>query len=207
MKTIPLTVRQTPAKSDALTERARPACSVAAKAETMDLRSLFEMHYASMWRLLRRLGVRADQVDDATQEVFWVAGRRLSDIQPGCEHSFLYGVAVRVAASELRRQKAAMPLADLEQIPLLVDQQPSPEEQVWQRQALEILDDVLSQLPIELRTIFVLFELEGLEVRQIAEIEEIPVGTASSRLRRAREAFSAIAKRTRIGLVARGGNR
>ena len=108
MKTIPLTVRQTPAKSDALTERARPACSVAAKAETMDLRSLFEMHYASMWRLLRRLGVRADQVDDATQEVFWVAGRRLSDIQPGCEHSFLYGVAVRVAASELRRQKAAM---------------------------------------------------------------------------------------------------
>jgi RNA polymerase sigma-70 factor (ECF subfamily) len=211
MKTIPLgrdlPFATTSAKIDDLTERARPACSVASKAEAMDLRSLFEMHYASTWRLLRRLGVRPDQVDDATQEVFWVAARRLSDIQPGCEHSFLYGVAVRVAASELRRQKAAMPLAEVEQLPLLVDQQPSPEEQIWQRQAREILDDVLSQLPIDLRTVFVLYELEGLEVRPIAEIEEIPVGTASSRLRRARAEFSAIAKRIRTGLAARGGNR
>jgi RNA polymerase sigma-70 factor (ECF subfamily) len=160
-----------------------------------------------MWRLLRRLGVRSDQLDDATQEVFWVAARRLSDIEPGRERSFLYGVVLRVAASELRRQKAAMPLADLEQIPLLVDQRPSPEEQILERQAREILDDVLNRLPIDLRTAFVLHELEGLEVRQIAEIEEIPVGTASSRLRRAREEFSAIARRVRSRLVVRGGDR
>ena len=211
MKTIPfghdLPFAVASAKVDDLTERARPACSVAAKGEAMDLRSLFEMHYASMWRLLRRLGVRADQLDDATQEVFWVAARRLSDIEAGREHSFLYGVALRVAASEFRRQKAAMPLADLEQIPLLVDKCPSPEEQLAERQAREILDDVLDRMPVDLRTVFVLYELEGLEVRQIAEIEEIPVGTASSRLRRAREEFSAIAKRVRAGLVARGGYR
>ena len=211
MKTIPfghdLPFAVASAKVDDLTERARPACSVAAKAEAMDLRSLFEMHYTSMWRLLRRLGVRPDQLDDATQEVFWVAARRLSDIEAGREHSFLYGVALRVAASELRRQKAAMPLVEFEQIPSLVDQRPSPEEQLAERQAREVLDDVLNRLPIDLRTVFVLYELEGLEVRQIAELEEIPVGTASSRLRRAREEFSAIAKRVRAGLVSRGGNR
>jgi RNA polymerase sigma-70 factor (ECF subfamily) len=211
MKTVPfgrdLPLAATSAKVDDLTERARPACSAAAKAEAMDLRSLFEMHYTSMWRLLRRLGVRSDQLDDATQDVFWVAARRLSDIEPGRERSFLYGVVLRVAASELRRQKAAMPLADLEQIPLLVDQRPSPEEQILERQAREILDDVLNRLPIDLRTAFVLHELEGLEVRQIAEIEEIPVGTASSRLRRAREEFSAIARRVRSRLVVRGGDR
>ena len=60
---------------------------------------------------------------------------------------------------------------------------------------------------MDLRTVFVLHELEGLEVRQIAEIEEIPVGTASSRLRRARETFSAIAKRVRAGLISCGGRR
>jgi RNA polymerase sigma-70 factor (ECF subfamily) len=132
----------------------------------MDLRSLFEMHYTSMWRLLRRLGVRPDQLDDATQEVFWGAARRLSDIEAGREHSFLYGVALRVAASEMRRQKATMPLADVEQIPLLVDQRPSPEEQLVERQAREILDDVLNRMPNDLRTVLVLCELEGLEVRQ-----------------------------------------
>jgi len=130
-----------------LTEHARSARSAASKAEAMDLRSLFEAHYASMWRLLRRLGVRPAQLDDATQEVFWVAARRLNDIQPGREHSFLYGAALRIAAGELRRQKTAMPLAELEQIPLLVDQCPSPEEQIAERQAREILDDVLNRMP------------------------------------------------------------
>ena len=60
-------------------------------------------------------------------------------------------------------------------------------------------------MPSDLRTVFVLFELEGIEVRQIAELEAIPVGTASSRLRRAREEFSAISKRVRAGLMSRGG--
>ena len=194
-------------KVDRLTEHARSKRFVASKAEAMDLRSLFETHYVSIWRLLRRLGVRPAQLDDATQEVFWVAARRLDDIQPGREHSFLYGVALRIAAGELRRQKAAMPLAELEQIPLLVDQGPSPEEQLAERQAREILDDVLNRMPMDLRTVFVLHELEGLEVRQIAEIEEIPVGTASSRLRRAREMFSAIARRVRAGLISCGDHR
>lgn len=147
------------------------------------------------------------QLDDATQEVFCVAARRLADIEPGREHSFLFGVAVRVAANELRQQMVAMPLAEVTQIHLLVDICPSPEEQILERQAREILDEVICRLPIDLRTVFVLHELEGLEVRRIAEIEQIPVGTASSRLRRAREEFSVLAKRVRAGLVARGGDR
>jgi DNA-directed RNA polymerase specialized sigma24 family protein len=57
-------------------------------------------------------------------------------------------------------------LADVEQIPLLVDQRPSPEEQLVERQAREILDDVLNRMPNDLRTVLVLCELEGLEVRQ-----------------------------------------
>ena len=87
----------------------------------------------------------------------------------------------------------------------MVDERPSPEEQLVARQARELLDDVLNRMPRDLRTVFVLAELEGLEVRQIAELEEIPVGTASSRLRRAREEFSAITKRVRAGLMSHGG--
>jgi RNA polymerase sigma-70 factor, ECF subfamily len=202
-----LPIAATSAKVDGVTERAHSARPAAAKAEPMDLRSLFETHYASIWRLLRRLGVLPAQLDDAAQEVFWVAARRLCDIEPGREHSFLYGVALRVAANEVRRQRAAMPVTDLEQVPLLPDQRPSPEDELAEQQARELLDDVLNRMPIDLRTVFVLFEIEGLEVRQIAEIEEIPVGTASSRLRRAREEFSAIAKRVRADLVAREGYR
>jgi RNA polymerase sigma-70 factor (ECF subfamily) len=172
----------------------------------MELRALFEAHYPSIWRLLRRLGVRPAQIDDAAQEVFWVAARRLTDIEPGREHSFLYGVALRVASNEVRRQSAAMPVASLDEIPSLSDQRPSAEEQLVEWQARALLDDALNRLPLDLRAVLVLHEIEGLEVRQIAEIEAIPVGTASSRLRRAREEFSAIAKRIRARLQAPGGN-
>ncbi len=182
-----------------------PVRQIAVKAEALELRALFEQHYASIWRLLRRLGVLSGQLDDATQEVFWVAARRLSDIEPGSERPFLYGVALRVAAGELRRQRAAMPLVEIGQAPSMVDDRPTPEEQLVARQARQLLDDVLNRMPRDLRTVFVLFELEGIEVQQIAGLEAIPVGTASSRLRRAREEFSAITKRVRAGLMSHGG--
>ncbi len=170
---------------------------------TPELRTLVEQNYGSVTRLLRRLGVRAAQIDDAAQEVFWIAARRMADIQPGRGHAFLYGVALRVASQETRKQRLADPIADLEAVPRLRDQEPSPEEHLEKRQARELLDTILDALPEELRAVLVLFELEGLEVREIAALQEIPIGTASSRLRRAREEFSAIAKRVRAAVAAR----
>lgn len=182
-------------------DRAADDSSVESNEERgLDLRALFNTHYASIWRLLRRLGVRSAQLDDAAQEVFWVAARRVSDIRLGSEQSFLYGVALRVASQEAKKQRASEPLADVEAIPRMTDLGPSPEEQLAHCQARELLDEILDTLPPELRAVFVLFELEGLEVREIATIQGIPVGTASSRLRRAREEFSAIAKRIRATL-------
>lgn len=180
-----------------------------AAAQPRSLQALFRAHYASVWRLLRRFGVPFAQLDDAAQEVFWVAARRFADIDVGREKAFLYGVALRVASNELRRSSAnaelIRPIGDFELV--LSDPSPTPEESFEQRRALALLDRVLERLPIELRTVFVLFELEGLEVSKIAEIEGLPLGTASSRLRRARHEFSAIAKRLRAALAQQGTRR
>jgi RNA polymerase sigma-70 factor, ECF subfamily len=186
-----------------LAEAEAEAEAPAQASNTSVLRALVEQHYGSVTRLLRRLGVRPAQLDDAAQEVFWIAARRLADIQPGKGQAFLYGVALRVAAQETRRQRQAEPIADLEAVPRLRDLEPSPEEQLERRQARELLDTILAALPAELREVLVLFELEGLEVREIAELQAIPMGTASSRLRRAREEFSAIVKRVRAASSAR----
>jgi RNA polymerase sigma-70 factor (ECF subfamily) len=50
-------------------------------------------------------------------------------------------------------------------------------------------------MPLELRTVLVLFELEQLTKNEVAELLELPVGTAVSRLRRAREEFRSQLKR------------
>jgi RNA polymerase sigma-70 factor (ECF subfamily) len=44
-------------------------------------------------------------------------------------------------------------------------------------------------LPMDLRAVFVLFELEELTMMEIATMSDIPPGTVASRLRRARQAF------------------
>jgi RNA polymerase sigma-70 factor (ECF subfamily) len=166
----------------------------------MSIEGLFEGHYDSVWRLLKRFGVRPAQLDDAAQEVFWVAARRLRDIRVGSEKAFLYGVAVRVASNSVRRQEREPTTKELLLAARLEDEGPSPEEALERTRARALLDAVLDQLPIELRTVLILFELEGLEVREIAELEQLPLGTAASRLRRAREEFSAAAKRLRATL-------
>jgi len=179
-------------------ERANEA---APAATPLTLRAMFETYYASIWRLLRRFGVPAAELDDAAQEVFWVAARRLGDIAAGREHPFLYGVAVRVASNLLRRERVTPAGVELAALEELADSGPSPEQQLEAQRARALLELVLCRLPLELRTVFVLFELEGMAIRDIAELQEIPLGTASSRLRRAREEFSAASKRVRATLA------
>jgi RNA polymerase sigma-70 factor (ECF subfamily) len=178
-----------------------PREATASERTQLDLRALFSLHYAAIWRLLRRLGVEHAQLDDAAQEVFWIAARRLDDIRAGREHAFLYGVAMRVASHAQRKRRSAPATADIDSLAELAAASPSPEESLAQRRARAWLDAALDRLPLELRTVFVLFELEGLPIKEIAELEEIPLGTASSRLRRAREEFSAAAKRLRAAIA------
>jgi RNA polymerase sigma-70 factor (ECF subfamily) len=165
---------------------------------------MLEAHHASIWRLLRRFGVPQHAVDDAAQEVFWIAARRLADIKHGSEHAFLYGIAIRVAAEARRNAQRNRETPESDALDQVSDGAPNPEQLLDERRSRELLDRVLDAMNTDLRTAFVLFELEGLEIQEIAEVLGIPIGTVGSRLRRAREEFSAIAKRLRARL---GGSR
>jgi len=165
------------------------------------LTELFHLHFDQVWRLVRRLGVPAASIDDAAQEVFVVASRRLDVIEQGKERAFLYGTAVRVAADARRsrgRQREAPPDAtDLDSVP--DSAVPSPDELVDQKRARELLDDIIARLPEDTRPVFVLYELEGLTMAEIATCLDLAPGTVASRLRRAREAFHAHVARLDAG--------
>ena len=76
-----------------------------------------------------------------------------------------------------------------------------------EKRARRVLDRVLDGMPDDLRTAFVLFEIEGFSLRELAELCDIPLGTVSSRLRRAREAFHEGAQRMRRSWHPSGGPR
>jgi RNA polymerase sigma-70 factor (ECF subfamily) len=160
-------------------------------------------HYAFIWRSLRRLGVEAQSVDDAAQQVFVLAAEKVACIAPGSERPFLFQTAVRVAMSIRRRYAQRREAMVGEGLDKIADASPLPDARAELLQQRKCLDELLDTLPMDLRTVFVLFEIERLESAEIAAMLEIPIGTVASRLRRAREMFRCEAERLRKRLERR----
>lgn len=166
---------------------------------------LVEHHADFVWRSLRRMGVIPSQADDATQEVFIATSQKLDRVEVGRERAFLYGVAMNIAAHARRSRARSREVAADEQTLEAHDKAPNPEMRLAEAQARAQLDRVLDALPVELRAVFVLFELEELTMIDIARLLDVPAGTVASRLRRAREEFHAAASRLRAEAARTGG--
>jgi RNA polymerase sigma-70 factor (ECF subfamily) len=160
-------------------------------------RALFDANYDFVWRMLRRLGVAKAGADDAAQDVFVIAARRLHDIELGKERSFVLGTAIRRAAELRRANHRVELLASDEALDRMADIAAPPDEVLDERRALALLDLVLESLDEDLRAVLVLFELEGLTKGEIAEALGIPEGTVASRMRRARARFMEHAARVK----------
>jgi len=158
------------------------------------LRGMVDGHYDAVWRTVRFLGIADAAADDVAQEVFCIAARKLAEIILGKERSFLLSTAWRVA-SESRRAAQCRPTTSGVDVEALDSPLPSPEELLDQKRARAALQSVLSAMAPDLRTVFVLFEIEELTSPEIAAAIGVPLGTVGSRLRRAREQFQSIVKR------------
>jgi RNA polymerase sigma-70 factor (ECF subfamily) len=151
----------------------------------------YAQHYAAVWRCLRALGIPPDQVDDAVQDVFLVVHRRL----PRFDHaapvrSWILGIARNVALKVHQRRHRPAP-----RLALVQPEAPAPEELLARRDAAAVVEQFLEALDPEQRAVFVLAQLEGLDVPEIARVLGINLNTAYSRLRLARRRFDRVVAR------------
>jgi RNA polymerase sigma-70 factor (ECF subfamily) len=151
-------------------------------------KALVERHLDFVARVLLSAGTPHAEVDDEVQRTLITAARRLDDMRPGCEKRFLMRVALHTAAHS-RRTAARRREVAVGEIPDVVDVSSCPEYLTEQRRARQRLADVLGEMEITERKVFVLFELNNLSMAEIAEMLAIPCGTVASRLRRARADF------------------
>ena len=165
-----------------------PDDRIRSEASKARLERMFNDHHDFIWRLVRRLGLSPGSADDAAQHVFLVAAERLADIKLGSERSFLFGTALRVARSQSRSDRRWVLEEDMD---FRRSEAGRPEDLADQHRALDLMGRILDGMTLDLRTVFILSELEGMTMPEVAALVEIPVGTAASRLRRAREAFRA----------------
>ena len=156
----------------------------------LDFTRLYRDGVDQVWRVVSRLGVSAAEVEDAVQDVFIAAHRRLdtlrADVPPAV---WLTGIAVKVA-HDYRRRGVRKPTEPLEPAIRVADQASGPDELAAQREALDFALRLLERLPVEQREVFVLAEFEQLSAPQIAIATETPLNTVYSRLRLARARFN-----------------
>jgi RNA polymerase sigma-70 factor (ECF subfamily) len=149
-----------------------------------------------VWRSLRRLGVSGADCDDGCQRVWVVVAQKLPSIEPDKVRSFLFSVVVRIA-SEIRRNSRRHQHVTLDELDI-EGTRADAEGQMDQRRVRQLVDQILSGLSWDLRTVFVMYEIEGMSSPEIADALGISRGTAASRLRLAREAFQRSLQRHRI---------
>jgi RNA polymerase sigma-70 factor (ECF subfamily) len=163
----------------------------AAARDRARLRKAFNDNYVGVWRFLRRMGVPVDRADDASQQVFLIALEAIERIRDGSERSFLYGTAVRLAHGMRRsfHRELSSSTFDMNPSPL-----PQPDQLATQKRARELLDALIARMDDDHRAVFVLSEFDDFTTPEIAGLLDIPVGTAASRLRRAREKFRVLVR-------------
>lgn len=161
---------------------------VSASEKSERLRRLVDQHFDFVARVLRNSGTPESEIDDDLQRTFITVSKRLEDIRPGAEKSFLLQTALRVAA-HARRTVARRREVPTDEPPEIIEALATPEQLTDQRQARMMLDRILGEMDVDLRTVFILHEFEELNMSEIATVLEIPRGTVASRLRRARFEF------------------
>jgi RNA polymerase sigma-70 factor, ECF subfamily len=163
----------------------------------LDSAELFRRHATFVANFLVRLGVPRSDLDDLVQEVFLVAHKNGGYMPgPAKPTTYLASIAFRAATTARRKVKTrSFVKANDETVTHAGDERMSPERDAEQRRRLLILDKALEALDPDKRAVFVMAELHGETAVTIAEALGIPVDTAYSRLRVARQIFREAARK------------
>jgi RNA polymerase sigma-70 factor (ECF subfamily) len=166
--------------------------------------SLYEQHFAFVWRSLRLLGVSRDALEDTAQETFAVVARRAEAFDGRSSvRTWIFAIARKTAANQRRTQRRKLSqLRPLDEpIP---SPAPSPEAHAQAAEAAARVEAFCDTLDEDRRAIFVLALLEGVPAPELAPALGLPLNTVYSRIRALRQALERFlltseAPRDRVG--------
>ena len=152
---------------------------------------VYQEYFDFVWTSARRLGIQPSGMDDLIQEVFLVIHSKLHTVEKRSSlRSWIYSVVRRTASNHRRARRAhadasSGPPGDGEAL----SREPTPLENTERNAGFQLLMSLLDQLEEPKREIFSLVDVEDLSVPEAAELLGIPLNTAYSRLRVARQNF------------------
>ena len=146
-----------------------------------------------LFALVVRMVPDRDQASDAVQEAFFSAYRNMAGFRGGSVKSWLSRIAINAAmdAQRLKKRRPADPYPELEddtwQPP--ADASADPVTTSLTKERHRALNHALAGITNDQRTAIVLYDVEGYDYAEIAEITGVSIGTVKSRIHRGRLAL------------------
>lgn len=151
-------------------------------------RTLYGNYYQRLSRLLSRMSVRREDIEEVINDTFWVVWTKASEFRGASQLStWIIGIAYRRALNALRRAKIR-PVSDepFDEDSISVESTDAAETDG------EWLATGLSRLPVEQRMALELTYTLGHSCEEVAAILDCPVNTVKTRLFRARETLKQV---------------
>jgi RNA polymerase sigma-70 factor (ECF subfamily) len=185
--------RAAPTEADDVARRDRILIERARDGDLDAFNELVVAYQDQLWALVARLVPDPDQAADAVQEAFFSAYRNLASYRGGSVRSWLGRMAINAAMDlqRARRRRPASPYPELED----EDWQPpagpasDPEATALAAERSRVLAEALARITPDQRTAIVLYDVEGYDYAEIAELTGVSLGTVKSRIHRGRLAL------------------
>ncbi len=154
------------------------------------LGELYDRHQADVRRVIERVTRRSADVDDLVQATFLkLPSLARGFVGGGSARGWLCGIAVRLASRNERGLRRWMHV--LTSLPFGVAPAPpiTPERHASAREELAVLERTLWKMSPKKRAAFVLVEVEGVPVEDVAAALQVPASSVRTRLFYAKKAL------------------
>ncbi len=155
-------------------------------------RFLVQRYEGKIYNLALRLLRQPEDAEDVLQETFLSAYRALPNFKGDSQFgTWLYRIATNFALMKLRGKKPVFISLDEprddDQAPMeLTDFTADPLADVLDEELRSKMEEAIGRLPDDMRTVFLLRDIEGLSNSEVAEILDLSVAAVKSRLHRTR---------------------
>lgn len=186
-------VRPAPVVDDPIQRRDLILLERARAGDLEAFNDLVRAYQDHLYSLVARMVPDRDQANDAVQEAFFSAFRNMEKFRGGSVRSWLSRICVNAAmdAQRVKKRRPAQPYPELEddtwQPP--AGEEADPEAIAVGAERTRVLNHALTLITEEQRAAIVLFDVEGYDYAEIAEMTGVSLGTVKSRIHRGRLAL------------------
>lgn len=157
---------------------------------------LVRLYQDSLFALVVRMVPDRDQASDAVQEAFFSAFRNLHGFRGGSVKSWLSRICVNAAmdTQRLRKRRPSQPYPELEDESWQPPAGPDvdPERIAVTAERSRVINEAMTRITGDQRAAIILFDVEGYDYGEIAEMTGVSLGTVKSRIHRGRLALRGI---------------